>query len=76
MKFEEWKAKAIAYICSLKYQDQETELHLQALTAKIEQARLETLYSTLRDIYLLSKKIPELKEIMPSPSEIENWFRE
>ncbi len=75
MSLEEWKTKAITTINKIinKLEDETTKLYLMALATRIEQARIETLYYVVKDIHLLSSKIPELKQIIPNADELENW---
>ena len=74
--FLEWKNEAISLIYSILNKLEEDEQCLEMLLRIISQTRPETLHDTLRDIHLLSTTIKELKNIIPSHSEVDEWLKE
>jgi len=70
MDLAEWKAKTMTELIHLTKKYKDSAFQLKELIHHVWRARVHSLYALIYKFYNLSDEIPELKNLIPSPKEI------
>ncbi|MGQ9597143.1 MAG: hypothetical protein ACUVUS_07190 [Thermoproteota archaeon] len=75
--FSQWKARSLVYLIKMRDKvSQDDKLAFESLIIKLEYLRSTWLSGWLRDLYLMSKVVPEVLNVLPEPEEIDTWLNE
>lgn len=73
MTFNMWKTKTMRQLLQLykKYQDPEIDM----LIEKLSYLKKRDLITFMKQLHSISRKFPELLELLPSQEELESWLK-
>jgi hypothetical protein len=73
--FREWKTLTMARLVEYAQRYPDKRVAIESIAAKLQYLKARDLAQFIFTLFMLSKDIPESKELIPSVDDVEKWLK-